>query len=274
MEPPEDMRERIERLRRTIRRHNRLYYVELRPEVSDREFDALLHELLQLETEHPELATPDSPTRKVGGEPLDQFAAAPHLSPMLSIDNTYNADEVREFDRRVRRLLGEDAAPAYVVEPKVDGVAMNLIYRAGVLDQAITRGDGLRGDDVTQNARTIRGLPLRLHDPQGRAHPVLAGSVIEIRGEAYMTFEDFARVNRERQQAEEPAFANPRNATAGSLKLLASRLTGSACAGWATTAARPTRKPSRAPTSRKCSSSAPTGSAASDNSTTPSTAWW
>jgi len=227
MRPRVDVRERIERLRQAIRRHNRLYYVEGRPEISDREFDALMDELLGLEAEHPELATPDSPTRKVGGEPLDEFAAAPHRSPMLSIDNTYNEDDVREFDRRVRRLLGEDAAPAYVVEPKLDGVAMNLIYRDGVLTQAITRGDGLRGDDVTRNARTIRGLPLRLHDPQGRADPALDASVIEIRGEAYMTFESFERVNRERQAAEEPAFANPRNATAGSLKLLDSRLTAS-----------------------------------------------
>ncbi|NLW49635.1 MAG: NAD-dependent DNA ligase LigA [Candidatus Brocadiaceae bacterium] len=225
MASTEETGERIEELRRAIRRHNRLYYVELQPEISDREFDALLDELRRLEAEHPRFATPDSPTRRVGGEPIEQFAAAEHLSPMLSIDNTYNEAEVRDFDRRVRELLGPDEAPAYVVEPKVDGVAMNLIYRDGILDQAITRGDGVRGDDVTQNARTLQGLPLRLHDPEGRIDPLLEGSVIEVRGEAYMAFADFRRANEDRAAGGEPPFANPRNATAGSLKLLDSRLT-------------------------------------------------
>ncbi len=211
--------ERIEHLREAIRRHNRLYYVENRLEISDREFDALMQELLRLEREHPELATADSPTRRVGGEPLDQFAPAEHLSPMLSIDNTYSEQEVREFDRRIGRLLGDGADWSYVVEPKIDGVAINLIYRDGVLDQAITRGDGLRGDDITANARTVHDIPLSL----GTEAP--PGSVIEVRGEVYMPFDAFAQVNREREERGETPFANPRNATAGSLKLLHPRVT-------------------------------------------------
>ena len=135
-----DVQARAEQLREAIRRHNYLYYVRAEPQISDREFDALMDELIALERDHPELATPDSPTRKVGGEPLEQFESVDHLSPMLSIDNTYNEAEVREFDARVGRLLGEGAEWSYVVEPKIDGVAINLVYRDGVLAQAITRG--------------------------------------------------------------------------------------------------------------------------------------
>jgi DNA ligase (NAD+) len=219
--------DRIGELRASVRRHNHLYYQEHEPEVSDREFDALLEDLIRLETAHPELVRPDSPTQRVGGAPLDAFHAAAHLSPMRSIANTYNADELRDFTGRIERLLGppegqgdlfEPAAQcSYVVEPKIDGVAINLIYRDGVLDQAITRGDGVRGDDVTANVRTVRDVPLRLcGDDPGK----LLGSVIEIRGEVYMSFEGFASVNGVRTSAGEAAFANPRNATAGSLKLL------------------------------------------------------
>jgi len=223
MHRAKDVRKRIEELREAIRRHNYLYYVEARPEISDREFDALMDELRRLESEHPELVTPDSPTQRVGGEPLDAFRAAPHLSPMLSIDNTYTEDEVREFDRRVRRLLRPDEPCAYVVEPKIDGVAINLIYRDGALSQAITRGDGLRGDDVTQNVRTVRAIPLRLRAGHGDGE--LAGTVLEVRGEVYMSFDAFRQVNEERRAAGEPLFANPRNATAGSLKLLDPKIT-------------------------------------------------
>jgi len=219
--------QRIEQLRRKIRYHNYLYYVKGAPEISDREFDALMEELQRLERDRPDLVTPDSPTQKVGGEPLAEFGTALHLTPMLSIDNTYNEQEVREFDRRIRRLLGEEDRVSYVVEPKIDGVAINLIYRDGVLSEAITRGDGVRGDDVTQNARTVRDLPLRLHGPAGRVDSSLNGTVMEVRGEIYMSFQTFEQANRERQQAGEALFANPRNATAGSLKLLDSKITAS-----------------------------------------------
>ncbi len=225
---PRGIEKRIEGLRRKIRHHNYLYYVLNQPEISDREFDALLEELQRLENEHPELVTPDSPTQKVGGEPLDEFTTAAHRSPMRSIDNTYNEGEVREFDARIGRLLGEDEKWSYVVEPKIDGVAINLIYESGSLGQAITRGDGVRGDDVTQNVRTIANVPLRLYTGPGEgAGPPLEGTLIEIRGEVYMPFAAFREVNVEREAAEEPLFANPRNATAGSLKLLDSRITAS-----------------------------------------------
>jgi len=227
MTDPPPVNERIERLRRAVRRHNHLYYVEAAPEISDREFDALLAELAELERGHPELVTPDSPTQRVGGRPLDAFTAVEHLRPMFSIDNTYNEQEVREFDARVRRLLaaeGPGPAPpeySYVVEPKIDGVAVNLIYRDGALSRAITRGDGVRGDDVTQNVRTVANVPLRLLTEDADD---LAGSVVEVRGEVYMSFEAFRSVNAEREAADQPPFANPRNATAGSLKLLDPRM--------------------------------------------------
>jgi NAD-dependent DNA ligase len=217
--------QRLEELRDKIQYHNYLYYVKAAPEISDREFDALMEELQKLEGEHPELITPNSPTQRVGGEPLAAFTTAAHLSPMLSIDNTYNEAEVREFDARVGRMLGQEANWSYVVEPKIDGVAMSLVYRDGALSQATTRGDGVIGDDVTQNARTVRNVPLKLHSPGGRADVRLDGTVVEIRGEVYMSFKTFEGVNREREKAGEVLFANPRNATAGSLKLLDARLT-------------------------------------------------
>lgn len=225
-----DVAARMEQLREDLRHHNYVYYVEGRQEISDREFDALMEELQRLEADHPELATPDSPTQRVGGEPLDSFSSAEHLEPMRSIDNTYNEGELREFDARVRRGLGGRASGAgqqgmfedgpqwsYVVEPKVDGVAINLVYRDGVLDQAITRGDGVRGDDVTANVKTVQRVPLGL-DADGDGE--LDGTVLEIRGEIFMTFEAFRRLNEEREKRGEQLFANPRNSTAGSLKLL------------------------------------------------------
>jgi NAD-dependent DNA ligase len=219
------VKQRIEELREKIRYHNYLYYVKAASEISDREFDALMEELQKLEAEHPELITPDSPTQRVGGQPLAQFATAAHLSPMLSIANTYNEGEVREFHTRVGRILGKESEWSYVVEPKIDGVAVNLVYRNGALDQATTRGDGVIGDDVTQNLRTVRNVPLRLHGPSGRADASLGGTVMEVRGEVYMSFKTFEQVNREREKAGEALFANPRNATAGSLKLLDAKLT-------------------------------------------------
>ena len=153
--------ERAEALRQTIEHHNYKYYVEAQPEISDREFDQLLEELKKLEEANPELVTLDSPTQRVGGQPINEFMAVRHRRPMLSIDNTYSADEVREFDRRVRKLLaGEDVN--YVVELKIDGVAVSLIYENGRLSVGATRGDGERGDDVTHNLRTILELPLRM----------------------------------------------------------------------------------------------------------------
>ncbi len=211
-----DIQAEIERLRDEIRRHDHLYYVEARPEISDREYDRLFERLRALEAEHPEWITPDSPTQRVGGRPLEGFAQVRHAVPMLSIDNTYGEGEVREFDARVRKALGGEAY-AYVVDPKIDGVAISLRYERGVLTLAATRGDGETGDDITQNARTIRSIPLRL---RGKDVP----DVLDVRGEVYWPRSDFARFNAERARAGEPTFANPRNATAGTLKQLDARI--------------------------------------------------
>ncbi|MGB9625432.1 MAG: NAD-dependent DNA ligase LigA [Phycisphaerae bacterium] len=207
-----DVKDEIERLREEIRRHDYLYYVLAQPEISDREYDRLFDRLKKLEAEHPDLVTPDSPTQRVGDRPLEGFAQVRHAVPMLSIDNTYTEGEVREFDQRVRKGLGGER-PMYVVDPKIDGVAISLRYEDGVLVQAATRGDGETGDDITQNARTIRAIPLRLI---GRDVPGL----LEARGEVYWPRSDFARFNAERAKKGEPTFANPRNATAGTLKQL------------------------------------------------------
>lgn len=203
---------RIAELRQEIDRHNRLYYVEAKPEISDREFDRLLEELQQLEKAHPDLVTPDSPTQRVGGAPIEGFVTVTHRQQMLSIENTYNPDEVREFDARVRKLLGNEAVE-YVVEPKIDGVAMSLTYEDGRLTVGATRGDGERGDDVTHNLRTLPEIPLRLNTDK-------PPKLLEARGEVYMTREELIRINREREKEGEEPYANPRNLTSGTLKLL------------------------------------------------------
>jgi DNA ligase (NAD+) len=210
---------RAEELRRLIEHHNHLYYVEARPEISDKEFDQLLQELKQIEEAHPDLITPDSPTRRVGGQPIEGFRTVTHREPMLSIDNTYNADELREFDKRVRKLLpGEPVT--YVVELKIDGVAISLTYEDGLFTAGATRGDGERGDDVTHNLKTINELPLRLRAGKHQEAPPL----FEARGEVYMTREELVRLNRERAAKGLEPFANPRNSAAGTLKLLDPRL--------------------------------------------------
>jgi DNA ligase (NAD+) len=209
--------QRIDELRRQIEHHNYKYYIDAAPEISDREFDRLIEELQKLEEAHPELITPDSPTQRVGGQPISGFKSVKHLVPMLSIDNTYNADELREFDRRVRKALGKDQTVTYVVEPKIDGVAMSMTYRDGVFTVGATRGNGEEGDDVTHNLRTIHELPLRLKTP----HPP---ALFEARGEVYMTREELARLNRHRIENGLKPFDNPRNLAAGTLKMLDPRL--------------------------------------------------
>jgi DNA ligase (NAD+) len=208
--------QRAEELRRQIEHHNHLYYVDAKPEISDRDFDRLLDELKKIETEHPELRTPDSPTQRVGGQPIEGFVSVTHRVPMLSIDNTYSADELREFDRRVRKLVPGEKIE-YVVELKIDGVAISLTYQNGLFTVGATRGDGERGDDVTHNLKTIREVPLRLH---GKKPPAL----LEARGEVYMTRAELARINKDRVAKELEPFANPRNSTAGTLKMLDPRL--------------------------------------------------
>src|SRR5260370_959451 len=207
---------RVAELRQLIEYHNHKYYVEAKPEISDREFDNLLDELKKLEAEHPELVTPDSPTHRVGGQPIEGFRTVEHRQPMLSIDNTYSAGELREFDRRVRKGLGGDAV-TYVVELKIDGVAISLTYEEGKFTVGATRGDGERGDDVTHNLKTLHDLPLKL---RGNKSPAL----LEARGEVYMARAELARVNRERTEKGQEPYANPRNLAAGTLKLLDPRL--------------------------------------------------
>lgn len=208
--------ERICELRRAIEHHNRLYYVEARPEVSDREYDLLYKELQRLEALAPELVTPDSPTRRVGGEPLKEFSSVRHILPMMSLDNTYDANDLAEFDRRVRKLLpGENVE--YVLEPKVDGISISVRYVQGRMTLGCTRGDGVTGDDITANLRTIRSIPLAL---QGHAVPRL----LEVRGEAYMSVAGFRDLNSGRARVGAETFANPRNAAAGSLKQLDPRV--------------------------------------------------
>ena len=202
------MRDKIERLRKIIHYHNYRYYVLNDPQISDYEFDALMRELQELERAHPEFDDPNSPTHRVGSDVTNDFRTVEHRYPMLSLSNTYSMEEVREFDNRVRKEIGETE---YVCELKFDGTAISLTYENGRLLRGVTRGDGMRGDDVTANVRTIRSVPLQLN---GTDYP----SFFEIRGEVLMPYESFERLNREREDIGEAPFANPRNAAAGSLK--------------------------------------------------------
>jgi DNA ligase (NAD+) len=202
---------RVAELRREIEKHDRLYYQEAAPIISDREYDRVYKELVDLEAQFPDLVKPDSPTQRVGGKPLKAFEQVPHVIPMLSLDNTYSEEEVKNFYARLQRLLPNDKIPV-VIEPKVDGVAVSLIYENGRLRQAATRGDGNVGDDITQNVRTIRSVPERLRDR--------APKLLEVRGEVYMDRKGFEKLNEERKKQGLPLFANPRNAAAGSLKQL------------------------------------------------------
>lgn len=200
-----------------IRQHDHAYYVEARPVISDFEYDKLNRELLDLEREFPNLVTPDSPSQRVGGKPLSEFKSSQHLAPMMSLDNTYSQEEVRAFVERVQKILPNEALE-WVVEPKVDGVAINLRYENGVFTVGATRGDGTHGDDITVNLKTIRGIPLKLKAAHGLP------AVMEVRGEVYFTKAEFERINGERASAGEELFANPRNTAAGTLKQLDSGL--------------------------------------------------
>jgi DNA ligase (NAD+) len=202
---------RVTQLRQEIGEHNRRYYEEAAPTISDREYDALYRELSDLEKRFPKLAAPNSPTQRVGETPLKAFAQITHRVPMLSLDNTYSEDEITDFYRRMERLLPNKKIPV-VIEPKVDGVAVSLLYEKGELRYAATRGDGTVGDDITQNIRTIRAVPKQLKGD--------VPDVLEVRGEAYLDKGGFAKLNAERREAGLPEFANPRNAAAGSLKQL------------------------------------------------------
>jgi DNA ligase (NAD+) len=212
-----DITEKYKNLKEKVKKHSYLYYVKNEPEISDREFDSLFDELLELEKNNPQIVSDDSPSQRVGGEPVEGFETVEHSHPMLSLQNTYSREEVEDFDKRVRKILGE-VEFTYTAELKFDGVALSLVYESGRLVRAVTRGDGYKGDDITSNAKTIRSVPL-----------VTNGELTdyEVRGEVYMTNSQFEKINKQRAEQGEKLYANPRNTTAGSLKLLDSKVTSS-----------------------------------------------
>ena len=210
--PKFDAATEIARLSAELERHNKLYYLDAAPEISDREFDLMLRQLIDLEKAHPQLALPNSPTKRVGGALLDHFVQVKHLQPMMSLDNAFDDGELTDFYQRLQKGLGEESIDV-TIEPKVDGVAVSLVYRDGQLERAATRGDGTTGDDITENVKTIRSVPLTLPAE-------VAPELLEIRGEIFMPNEGFAKINLAREEAGLDAFVNPRNAAAGSLKLL------------------------------------------------------
>lgn len=205
----DEAKKRIKKLRQEIQFHEKKYYVDNQPQISDYEFDLLVRELEKLEERFPELITPESPTQRVGEKPLQGFASVEHRVPMLSMDNCYDVDELKEFEERIRKLLPSQKIE-YVAELKIDGLGISIIYRDGKYFQAVTRGDGLRGDDVTANVKTIKSLPLVID----------IRDEVEVRGEIYLPFDSFEKINKEREKAGEPLFANARNAAAGSIRLL------------------------------------------------------
>src|SRR4051812_2738819 len=208
--------QRMARLREELNHHNHLYYIDARPEISDREYDRLMQELIDLEKAHPDLVTADSPTQRVGGDVQTELKPVRHAVPMMSIDNTYSEAEVRAFDERVRKALG-GVQPAYVLEPKIDGTSISLRYEDGQLVLGATRGRGNIGEDVTVNARTIKQIPLTLRKDGAKTGPP---GILEVRGEVYMDNDDFQRVNKEIEAEGEEPYANPRNLTSGTLRRL------------------------------------------------------
>jgi DNA ligase (NAD+) len=220
MDPSPQLQKELSELRREIERHNYQYYVLDDPLISDADYDRLFRRLLQLEKEHPELATADSPTQKVGAPPIEKFGTVRHTTAMLSLNNANDEEELGEFEERIQRFLKHPAALDYAVEPKIDGVAVELVYRGGKFVLGSTRGDGLNGEDITLNLRTIRSIPLTLRG-EGRPPP----ERLEVRGEVFLSRAAFQKMNREREEEGQPVFANPRNAAAGSLKQLDSAIT-------------------------------------------------
>src|SRR5215813_7047076 len=208
------LHDEIEALREEIRGHDERYYVQDNPEITDAEYDALVTRLKELEQQHPELITPDSPTQRVGGRPAEGFAEVIHRRPMLSLDNSYNIDELRAFDERCRRLA-DGRKFEYVAELKIDGLSLSLHYENGLLARGLTRGDGRTGEDVTLNVRTIRSIPLRTR--QTKKAP---GTEYEVRGEAFIPRRVFEQINIEREEEGETRFANPRNSAAGTIRQL------------------------------------------------------
>ncbi len=217
MPATKDVEKKIEALREKIRHHEHLYYVLDNPEISDAEFDKLMQQLKDLESEHPALVTPDSPTQRVGGKPREGFVKVRHSTPMLSLDNTYSEDELRDWERRVHELTGRSEVD-YVCELKLDGMSLALVYEDGRLARGVTRGDGSVGEDVTLNVRTVRSVPLSI--PKERLKKAGIPPDFEVRGELLMPTTSFKKINEERERQGLPTFANPRNFTAGTVRQL------------------------------------------------------
>ncbi|MCP4570405.1 MAG: NAD-dependent DNA ligase LigA, partial [FCB group bacterium] len=222
--PSAEIRKELERLRNEIERHNYAYYVLDNPQVDDAEYDRLFDRLQAIEKEHPELLTPDSPSQRVGAAPSEKFASVKHRQQMLSLQKVTTAEEFIDFDRRVHDGLGmaNSVDVEYAFEPKLDGLAVELVYENGILNVGSTRGDGMTGENITPNVRTVRSIPLKLSRETAQKYPLL-----EVRGEIILRKSDFARLNQMQEELGLPPFANPRNAAAGSLRQLDSRITAS-----------------------------------------------
>ena len=216
----EELRKKVEKLREEIEYHNYRYYVLDQPEISDAQYDRLMRELERLEGQHPELRTPNSPTRRVGAPPLEEFEIVKHTVPMLSLANAFDETEAKDFDKRVKKFLGTSADVEYVTEPKLDGLAVELVYERGQFVVGSTRGDGVNGENITQNLRTIKTIPLRLIRKE-----ISVPERLEVRGEVILQLNKFKELNRKREEMGEPLFANPRNAAAGSVRQLDSKIT-------------------------------------------------
>ena len=216
-----DIVKRVENLRDNLHRHNYRYYVLDDPEISDGEYDRMMRELIRLETAHPGLASPDSPTRRVGAPPLEKFETVDHSIPMLSLDNAFSDSDIIDFDRRIKKILKHDDKIIYTAEPKLDGIAVELVYEDGKLGRASTRGDGVRGELITSNVRTIRSVPILLQ----KNKTIKVPAILEVRGEVFLGKEGFRQLNEKRLRQKQAPFANPRNAAAGSLRQLDSKIT-------------------------------------------------
>ena len=216
-----DIVKRVENLRDNLHRHNYRYYVLDDPEISDGEYDRMMRELIRLETAHPGLLSPDSPTRRVGAPPLEKFETVDHSIPMLSLDNAFSDSDIIDFDRRIKKILKHDDKIIYTAEPKLDGIAVELVYEDGKLGRASTRGDGVRGELITSNVRTIRSVPILLQ----KNKTIKVPAILEVRGEVFLGKEGFRQLNEERLRQKQAPFANPRNAAAGSLRQLDSKIT-------------------------------------------------
>jgi DNA ligase (NAD+) len=216
----EALKKRVDKLREEIEYHNYRYYILDQPEISDAQYDRLMRELEKLEGQYPELRTPNSPTQRVGAPPLEEFEIVRHTIPMLSLANAFDEAEARDFDKRVKKFLGTSDDVEYVTEPKLDGLAVELVYERGQFIVGSTRGDGVNGENITQNLRTIKTIPLQLIRKE-----ISVPERLEVRGEVIIQLNKFRQLNRKREEIEEPLFANPRNAAAGSVRQLDSKIT-------------------------------------------------